>query len=167
MEKTDKEGHTNLGTKRTPTDSPQSANLSASAKSEPKKDKPNTNKKTKPDSTSPDTNIDNQPQKKQFIEMAGIHKDAIPANKNETDNSSLNPELTELKGQLFAGFEQLIEQKLEPLKKDIQELKNEKNPGSETLNVETISWKLKQNDVKHKKLEDRLNLIKDQLLEKI
>ena len=32
--------------------------------------------------------------------------------------------------------------------------------------METLSLKLKQNDAKHKKLEDRLNLIEDQLLER-
>ena len=157
MEKTDKEEFTNIGTKRTTLDPTQSANLSVSANCEPKKDKSKPNKRIRPDSTSPDANTDNQPQKKTNIAMAG---------KEEANNSSLNPELTELKHQLFAGFEQLIEQKLEPLKNDIQELKNTKDVGNKTLNVETLSWKIKQNDVKHEKLEDRLNLIEDQLLER-
>ena len=95
--------------------------------------------------------------------MTETQKTATPI---DSDNSTLNPELTELKRQLFAGFEQLIKQSIELLKKDIQELKSERTPGGETLNVETLSLKLKQNDVKHKKLEDILNLIEVQLLEK-
>ena len=120
-------------------------------------------KECRPDSTSPDLNCDNQPQKKQAINMTETQKTKTSI---DSDNSRLNPELTELKRQLFAGFEQLIEQSIEPLKKDIQELKSEKTPGEGTLNVETLSLKLKQNDAKHKKLEDRLNLIEDQLLER-
>ena len=116
----------------------------------------------RPDSISPDLNADKQPQKKQAINMSETQKTATPTDK---DNSTLNPELTELKRQLFAGFEQLIEQSIEPLKKDIQELKSDRVPRDETLNVETLSWKLRQNDVKHKKLKDRLNQIEDQLLE--
>ena len=117
----------------------------------------------RPDSTSPDLNSDIQPQKKQAINMTETQQTATPI---DSDNSTLNPELTELKRQLFAGFEQLIKQSIEPLKKDIQELKSERTPGGETLNVETLSLKLKQNDAKHKKLENRLNLIEDQLLER-
>ena len=135
----------------------------APTKSELKGNKRTTNKRVRPDSTSPDLNSDNQPQKKQAIIMTETQKTVTPI---DPDNSTLNPELTELKIQLFAGFEQLIEQSIEPLKKDIQELKSERTPEGETLNVETLSLKLKQNDVKHKKLEDRLNLIKDQLLER-
>ena len=128
-----------------------------------KENKRITNKRVRPDSTSPDLNCDNQPQKKQAIDMTETQKTKASI---DSDNSRLNPELTELKRQLFAGFEQLIEQSIEPLKKDIQELKSERTPGEGTLNVEILSLKLKQSDAKHKKLEDRLNLIEDQLLER-
>ena len=85
------------------------------------------------------------PKRKQAINMTETQKTKKSI---DSDNSVLNPELTELKKQLFAGFEQLIEQSIEPLKKDIQELKNERTPGERTLNVETLSLKLKQNDIK-------------------
>ena len=71
--------------------------------------------------------------------------------------NTLNPELMELKRQLFEGFNTLIDQKLSPLKKDIQELKNERKLECSELNVETLTRKIKQSDAKHKKLENRLN----------
>ena len=74
----------------------------------------------------------------------------------------LNPEFQELKRQLFAGFEELIK----PLKEDIQELKAERDPTSEILNVETVTRKFERSDEKHKRLEERLSLIEDQLLER-
>ena len=74
----------------------------------------------------------------------------------------LNPEFQELKRQLFAGFEEMIE----PLKKDIQDLKSEREATSEILNVETVARKFEKSDEKHKQLEERLSLIEDQLLER-
>ena len=73
-------------------------------------------KRSKPDNNSPNSDC-NQPSKK---------KTAIMSNKNNNkDNKGgeviLKPELVELKRQLFAGFEELIES----LKKDIQDLKTE------------------------------------------
>ena len=64
----------------------------------------------------------------------------------------LNPELMELKRQLFEGFDTLIDQKLSPLKEDIQELKNDRKLECSELNVETLTRKMKQNDAKHKNL---------------
>ena len=81
-------------------------------------------------------------------------------------DKQLNPELMELNRQLFEGFDALIDQKLSPLKKDIQELKNERKLESNELNVEMLTRKIKQSDAKHKKLENRLSQIEDQLLEK-
>ena len=88
-----------------------------------------------------------------------------PVNHNKReceDNKSanpLNPQLIELKRQLFEGFGALIDQKLSPLEKDIQELKNDRNLECSELNVETLTRKIKQNDAKHKKLENRLSQI--------
>ena len=95
----------------------------------------------------------------------------MPGEKSERDNNttganSLNPELMELKRQLFEGFDALIDQKLSPLKKDIQDLKSERKLECKELNVETLTRKIKQSDAKHKKLEYRLNQIEDQLLER-
>ena len=104
-DKADKEGRNNQSAKGSMQNPPQSTNTSVSAKSELKDNKRITNKRVRPDSTSPDLNSDNQPQKKQAIDMTETQKTATPI---DSDNSTLNPELTELKRQLFAGFEQLI-----------------------------------------------------------
>ena len=120
------------------------------------------NKRARPDTISPDGNTHSQPAKKQITAMPGEpieHEDNKGAN-------PLNPELMELKRQLFEGFDTLIDQKLSPLKKDIQELKNDRKLECSELNVETLTRKIKQNDAKHKKLENRLNQIEDQLLKK-
>ena len=50
----------------------------------------------------------------------------------------LNPELRELKRQLFEGFEEMIE----PLKCDIEDLKTDRDNRNAALNVETLSRKL-------------------------
>ena len=120
------------------------------------------NKRARPDTISPEGNIHGQPAKKQTTVMPGEpseHEDNKGAN-------PLNPELMELKRQLFEGFDTLIDQKLSPLKKDIQELKNDRKLECSELNVETLTRKIKQSDAKHKKLENRLNQIEDQILEK-
>ena len=120
------------------------------------------NKRATPDTISPDGNTHSQPAKKQITAMPG---EPIEHEDNKGVNP-LNPELIELKRQLFEGFDTLIDQKLSPLKKDIQELKNDRKLECSELNVETLTRKIKQNDAKHKKLENRLNQIEDQLLEK-
>ena len=61
---------------------------------------------------------------------------------NKKPNIELNPELCELKRQLFEGFEQMIE----PLKKDIEDLKTDHDNRNAALNVETVSRKLRNND---------------------
>ena len=71
-----------------------------------------------------------------------------------------------MKRQLFEGFDTLIDQKLSPLKKDIQALKSERKLEGHELNVKTLTRKIKQSDAKHKKLEYRLSQIEDQLLER-
>ena len=74
----------------------------------------------------------------------------------------LNPELRELKRQLFEGIEQMIK----PLKCDIEDLKTDRDNRNAVLNVETLSRTLKNNDERHRKLESRLGQIEDQLLER-
>ena len=108
------------------------------------------NKRAKPDTASPEGLMHEQPAKKQLVDMS--------VEDNERDNNttgikSLNPELMELKRQLFEGFDALIDQKLSPLKKDIQALKSERKLDGHELNVETLTRKIKQSDAKHKKLE--------------
>ena len=86
-------------------------------------------KYSKPDNNSPDSDC-NQPSKKK----TSIMSNKINNKENNGGEVVLKPELVELKRQLFAGFEELIE----PLKKDIQDLKTEWADREETLNVETV-----------------------------
>ena len=97
-------------------------------------------------------------------------------NKNNSDTSQgvnnegqvpvpLNPELTELKRQIFAGFETL----LAPIKQEIKELKDDQKilfEFDKSINKSKIEKKFVQNEERHKKLEMRISLLEDQLLEK-
>ena len=55
---------------------------------------------------------------------------------------------------------------MEPLKQDIRELKTGRNQEGIALNVQTVNRKFLRNKAKQKKIEDRLSVIEDQLLEK-
>ena len=84
---------------------------------------------------------------------------------NNKGQVALNPELTELKRQIFAGFENL----LAPIKQEIQELKDDQKTlfdGEKTINKSRIEKKFAQNEERQKKLESRISLLEDQLLEK-
>ena len=77
----------------------------------------------------------------------------------------LNPELTELKKQIFAGFETL----LVPLRQEIKELKDDQKILFECdkfTSENKIEKKFVQAEEKHRKLENRISLLEDQLLEK-
>ena len=89
-------------------------------------------KRTRPEVASPDSSTERQPNKKQAINM-GDNEQVV--NITVEDHGNLRPELIELKRQLFAGFEQLIE----PIKKDIKALKSERNLEAKTLHVETVN----------------------------
>ena len=82
---------------------------------------------------------------------------------SEDNKVTTNADLMALERRLFAGIAQLID----PLKKDIEELKN--NNGCVNCDDSAtvrINKKFQVNKEKQKKIEDRLNLIEDQLLEK-
>ena len=82
---------------------------------------------------------------------------------SEDNKVTTNADLMALERRLFAGIAQLID----PLKKDIEELKN--NNGCVNCDDSAtvrINKKFQVNEEKQKKIEDRLNLIEDQLLEK-
>ena len=84
---------------------------------------------------------------------------------NNEGQVSLNPELTELKRQIFAGFETL----LAPIKQEIKELKDDQKilfECDKSINKSKIEKKFIQNEERHKKLETRISLLEDQLLEK-
>ena len=94
------------------------------------------------------------------------HKDktiAMPkdtkANKSST---SVNPELATLEKRLLAEFESMVE--IEPLK-----IKNDQKANANRRTFESskaIDRKFQQNYEKHRKLQDRISCLKDQLLEK-
>ena len=90
-----------------------------------------------------------------------------PVPDNKTDKpEELKPELKELKRQLFVGFEQLISSQIEPLKEDIRQLKADRLLESNTVEGYIIAKRFQRNDEKQKKIEERLSVIEDQLLEK-
>ena len=126
----------------------------------------NNNKRMRLDTTSPELGTQGQPSKKHIAEMSSENNNSNNSTgDNETEGRQLNLELMELKRQFFRGFDALIDQKLEPLKKDIQELKNDRKLELNELNVETLLRRIKQSDAKYKKLESQISLIEDQLLE--
>ena len=125
---------------------------SSSTESAPKK-------RTRPEVSSPDSSTEKQPSKRQAINM-GDNEQAV--NNLKEEHGNLRPKLIELKRQLFAGFEQLIE----PIKKDIQALKSERKSEATTLCVETVNWKFLRSEAKQWKIENRFSMIEDQLLEK-
>ena len=84
---------------------------------------------------------------------------------HDTSTVPLNPERTELKRQIFAGFETL----LAPIKKEIKELKDDQKTlfeGQTTTCAPKIERKFVQSEERHKKLESRISRLEDQLLEK-
>ena len=115
-------------------------------------------KRTRPVLSSPDSSTEKQPNKKQVKNMESENQ----VNHGDEGEEKLTPDLELLKKQLFAGFQSMIE----PLKKDIQQLQNDRSNDESTLCVETVNRKFMRNEAKQKKIEDRLSLIEDQLLEK-
>ena len=117
-------------------------------------------KRTRPVLSSPDSSAERNPNKRKAMDTQNNH-----VNENDHDSveqGKLTPSLELLKKQLFAGFESMIE----PLRKDIKQLQTERREDETALCVETVNRKFLRNEAKQKKLEDRLSLIEDQLLEK-
>ena len=86
--------------------------------------------------------------------------------KKDKENSS---DLGELEKRLLAGFALMIQKEIEPLKSDIKEIKEEQRlniPGNSTGRCESIARRFNQTDEKHRKLQDRISFLEDQLLEK-
>ena len=131
-----------------------SASTSASAeRTSPKK-------RTRKELSSPEESAEKQPAKKPIMSTS-------PVPDNNTDQpKDLKPELKELKRQLFVGFEQLISSQIEPLKEDIRQLKADRLLESNPVESNIITRRFQRNDEKQKKIEERLSIIEDQLLEK-
>ena len=86
--------------------------------------------------------------------------------KKDKEKSS---DLAELEKRLLAGFAVMIQKEIEPLKSGIKEIKEEQRfniPGNSTGSCESITRKFNQTDEKHRKLQDRISFLEDQLLEK-
>ena len=122
-------------------------------------------KRARKELSSPEDSAERRPAKKPIMS-------STPVSDNKKDQADgegeqiLKPELQELKRQLFAGFEQLISSQIEPLKEDIRQLKAEKGLEENSVTIGTISRRFQRNDEKQKKIEERLSVIEDQLLEK-
>ena len=86
--------------------------------------------------------------------------------KKDKENSS---DLGKLEKRLLAGFALMIQKKIKPLKSDIKEIKEEQRlntPSNSTGRCESITRRFNQTDEKHRKLQDRISFLEDQLLEK-
>ena len=86
--------------------------------------------------------------------------------KKDKENSS---DLAELEKRLLAGFALMIQKEIEPLKSDIKEIKEEQRfnfPSNSMGSCESITRKFNQTDEKHRKLQDRISFLEDQLLKK-
>ena len=132
-----------IGTRRssqTGMNSVQTPETSSSTESAPKK-------RMRPEVSSPDSSTEKQPSKRKAFNM-GNNEQTV--NNLKEEHGNLRPELIELKRQLFAGFEQLIE----PIKKYIQALKSERKSEAMTLCVETVNWKFLRSEAKQWKIEN-------------
>ena len=86
--------------------------------------------------------------------------------RREKENSS---EFAELEKRLLAGFASMIQREIELLKQDIKEIKEEQRlntPNNSLNSCEAITRKFNQTDEKHRKLQNRISFLEDQLLEK-
>ena len=114
-------------------------------------------KRSRPVLSSPDSSTERRPNKRQVMEN---NTEVNPVLGEQP--VKLNPELEMLKKQLFAGIESMIE----PLKKDIKQLQEDQKIERSVVSVDTVNRKLQRNEMKQKKIEDRLSIIEDQLLAK-
>ena len=94
-----------------------------------------------------------------------------PLQSQKSDKKGKEPatDFAELERRLLLGFASMIQKEIEPLKQDIKEIKEDQKlsaPISALNNYETIARKFNQMDEKHRKLQDRISFLEDQLLEK-
>ena len=124
-------------------------------------------KHTRPASKSPEE-VQRPPLKRhnKSNTMAAPMTSTTKSDRKEKENSS---DLAELENRLLAGFASMIKKEIEPLKQDIKEIKEEQRlniPTSSLGSHEAITRKFNQMDEKHRKLQDRISFLEDQLLEK-
>ena len=126
---------------------------------------PSIKKRNRPTSPTDNTVVQNNRAHMENNNKADMANTLETQSVNNVEHVPLNPELTELKWQIFAGFESL----LAPIKQEIKELKDGQKVLSECNKGTTnnrIERKLVQNDERHKRLENRISVLEDQLLEK-
>ena len=96
-----------------------------------------------------------------------MNSDVPSGSVNPIDNKQreLNPDHEELKRQIITGIKQM----LDPIKEDIEKIKLDQRGLKEETNSCTgrqLQKQILKNEEKQKKLENRINAIEDQLLEK-
>ena len=129
-------------------------------------------KRVKPDSRSPEE-VRKPPSKRhnKLNTMAASVSTTTTSTTIGIDKHEKNPpgDFAELEKRLLAGFASMIQREIEPLKQDIKEIKEEQRLNTSNTNwnnSEVISRKFNQTDEKHRKLQNRISFLEDQLLEK-
>ena len=125
-------------------------------------------KRLRPDTRSPEE-VRRPPSKKhnKYNTMTA----PTPTTVLKSDKKGKEPatDFAELERRLLSGFASMIQKEIEPLKQDIKEIKEDQKLGAPIgalNNYETIARKFNQTDEKHRKLQDRISFLEDQLLEK-
>ena len=125
-------------------------------------------KRLRPDTRSPEE-VRKPPSKKhnKYNTMTA----PTPTTVLKSDKKGKEPatDFAELERRLLSGFASMIQKEIEPLKQDIKEIKEDQKlvaPIGALNNYETIARKFNQTDEKHRKLQDRISFLEDQLLEK-
>ena len=101
--------------------------------------------------------------------MAAPVSTSISTTRTEKQEKDSSSDFAELEKRLLAGFASMIQQEIEPLKQDIKEIKEEQRLNTSSTNwnsSEVISRKFNQTEEKHRKLQNRISFLEDQLLEK-
>ena len=113
---------------------------------------------------SPTDNTLTDQNKRMHMEQNIVEAGAVGGN-NMPEEVPINPELTELKRQIFAGFACM----LDPIKQEIKDIKEDQRIlfDSEKFTNETkIERRFVQTNEKQRKLENRISILEDKLLEK-
>ena len=125
-------------------------------------------KRTRPSSKSPEE-VRKPPPKKQYKKSETNTMTApIQTSNMNTNESDKVTDFASVEKRLLDGFASMIQREIEPLKQDIKEMKEERllTQNISLNSCESINRKFNQADTKHRKLQDRISYLEDQLLEK-
>ena len=122
---------------------------------------------TRPASKSPEE-VRKPPSKRQYKTQTTTMTAPIQTSNMDTNESDKVTDFAALEKRLLDGFASMIQREIEPLKQDIKEIKEERlnTPNTSLNSCESINRKFNQADEKHRKLQDRISYLEDQLLEK-